>query len=343
MNPDETTIAIMGQHVPARHERIAIDQLYFLPDNPRVYAAIREMSDFDDLTPDEKQAIIYERLLKESSVKNLIPEIERDGGLQDPIVVRWDTRQVIEGNSRLAAYRKLADDSSDESWNDIACLVVSKLTDDQQTRLLGQAHLHGKTDWSPYAKALFCFRWVVEEKQDASTLSGLSGISSAEINKSVRVIQSMKDNGDDKQSHFSYYNVLVRSRAISQAIADRPTLHAVVLTQIKDEAFTAQEMRERLPAVIAKPRILRKYEKGDIALEDAYDRAKISNVEHRLKKIRDGLDDIERDDFAPLEHHEIKSAQQVIRQIRQRLKRASDIVDAEISAKATKHSKGSSS
>ena len=101
MNPDETTIAIMGQDVPARHELVPIDQLYFLPDNPRVYAAIREMADFSGLTPEEKQLRIYERLLQESSVKNLIPEIQRDGGLQDPIIVRWDTQEVIEGNSRL--------------------------------------------------------------------------------------------------------------------------------------------------------------------------------------------------------------------------------------------------
>lgn len=208
MDSDQTTIAIMGQHVPASHERIPIDQLHFLPDNPRVYAAIREMADFNDLTPEEKQVRIYKRLLQEPSVKNLIPEILRDGGLQDPVTVRHDTWQVIEGNSRLAAYRKLADGSDDERWTHIRCLVVTNLTDDQQTRLLGQAHLHGKTDWSPYAKALFCFRWVVEEGRDDSTLSKISGISSAEIKKNVKIVELMQTNGDDK---------LVRSRPISAA------------------------------------------------------------------------------------------------------------------------------
>ena len=43
MNSDEATIAIMGKELSARHDRIPIDQLRFLPDNPRVYAAIREM------------------------------------------------------------------------------------------------------------------------------------------------------------------------------------------------------------------------------------------------------------------------------------------------------------
>ncbi len=332
MNPDETTIAIMGQHVPARHEQIPIDQLNFLPDNPRVYAAIREMPDFADLTTKEKQVRIYERLLQESSVRNLIPEIRRDGGLQEPIIVRHDTWQVIEGNSRLAAYRKLKDDTDEDRWDSIRCLVVSTLTDDQQTRLLGQAHLHGRTDWSPYAKALFCFRWIEEDHKDISTLAKLSGFPAAEIKKNVRIVQLMTENNDGKLSHFSYYNVLVRNRAISSAIAESPDLQKTLFTQIKAENFTAQEMREHLPKVIAKPKVLRKYEKGDVTLDDAFDRAKISGTEHRLKKVRDGLDDIERPDINHLEHNEFKAVQQVFRQIRRHLKRIGDMINARTDA-----------
>ncbi len=86
-------------------------------------------------------------------------------------------------------------------------------------------------------------------------------------------------------------------------------------------------MRESLPTVLQKPRILRKYEKGDVTLEDAFYRAKISSTEQRLKKVRDALDDIERKDINLLEHNEIKAVQQVVRHIRQRLKRVSDMID----------------
>ena len=328
MNPDETTIAIMEQHIPARHERMAIDQLQFLPDNPRVYAAIREMSDFAGLTPEEKQIRIYERLLREASVRNLIPEIKRDGGLQEPIIVRHDTRQVIEGNSRLAAYRKLQKDTEEDQWDYIRCLVVSTLTDDQQTRLLGQVHLHGRTEWSAYAKALFCFRWVEEDQKKVSTLERLSGFTAAEINKNVKIVRLMKENNDDKQSHFSYYNVLVRSKTISSVIEKNPPLRQTLFTQIKAEDFTAQEMREHLPTVIAKPKILRKYEKRDITLDDAFDRAKISGTEQRLRKVRDGLDDIEQSDISRLEHNELKAIEHVVRQIRRGIKRVSSMIDA---------------
>ncbi len=336
MNLDKTTIAIMGQDVPANHQLIPIHKLRFLSGNPRVYAAIREMADFPGLTPEEQQRRIYERLLHESSVKNLIPEIQRDGGLQDPIIVRWDTQEVIEGNSRLAAYRKLDDEHpADETWTQIRCLVVKTLSADQQTRLLGQSHLHGKTEWSPYAKALFCFRWAVEEQQDISTLADLSGFTTAEIKKNVKTIEFMQENDDNTLSNFSYYYVLVRNRAISSAIEGSRPLRGTLLSQIKTRDFTAQEMRERLPTIIAKPKILRKYEKGDVTLEDAHDRAKISGAEQRLKKIREGLDDIELDDLAPLERNQVKAVQQVVRQISRRLRRVSQMVDAELAGKST--------
>lgn len=327
---DKTTIAIMGENVPARHERMAIDKLHFLPDNPRVYAAIRDMPDFVDLTPEEQQVRIYERLLREPSVRKLIPQIKKDGGLQDPIIVRIDRRQVIEGNSRLAVYRKLMYETRDDQWAHIRCLVVSELTDDQQTRLLGQAHLHGKTEWSRYAKALFCSRWVEEDKKDISTLVKLSGFTADAIRKNVTIIHLMKENNDDNLSHFSYYYVLVHNRIISSTIPKRPALRDTLFTQIKDEQFTAQEMRQHLPTVIAKPRILSKYERGDITLDDAHDRAKISGTQQRLKKIRDGLDDIEKRDIDVLEHNELRAVEQVFRQIRQRLKRVGAMIDAKV-------------
>lgn len=328
MTRDETIIAIMGEEVPAVHQRRNIDELRFLPDNPRVYAAIRGMQDFSGLTPEEQQLRIYERLLQEPSVKNLIPQIKQDGGLQDPIIVREDTRQVIEGNSRLAVYRKLSHEHpGDEQWTYIPCLVVTKLTDEQQTRLLGQAHLHGKTEWSPYAKALFCYRWVVEKQEAPQALAKISGITVTAIRKNVKVIQLMQQNDETILSNYSYYDVLVRTRAISSAIENNEPLRSTLLSQIKTEEFTAQEMRQHLPTIINKPKILRKYEKGDIPLEDAYDRAKISGVEQRLKKIRERLDDIEQDDIKSLNRSELKAIEQVVKKISQGLKRVSNMVE----------------
>ena len=78
-----------------------------------MYACTHGEADFDNLMEEEQQDIIFNKLLKEPSVKNLIPEIKRHGGLMDPILVRRDTMEVIEGNSRLAVYRQLDQKSED--------------------------------------------------------------------------------------------------------------------------------------------------------------------------------------------------------------------------------------
>ena len=222
----------------------------------------------------------------------------------------------------------------DDRWTQIRCLVVTTLTDEQQTRLLGQAHLEGRTEWSPYAKALFCFRWVVEDERDIATLTQVCRFTANEIRKNVKVIELMQENDDKILSNFSYYDVLVRNRAISSAIEDSPLLRQALLTQIKTEDFTAQEMRGYLPVIIDKPRILKKYEKGEVTLYDAFERAKISGAEQQLKKVRDGLDDIRLEDIEPLERDALGAVQQLVRQINRHIKRVSGMVETKLSEKS---------
>ena len=332
MIADVTHIAIMGESVDARHEEIHIERLFFLPDNPRVYAVIRDMEDFDELTPEEKQERIYESMLKESSVKNLRPEIQRDGGLQEPIIVRYDTHQVIEGNSRLAVYRELHQKNpDDEKWKSIRCLVVSSLTDDQQTRLLGQIHLHGKTEWTPYAKALFCWRWVREQGKEVKDLAKLSGFTQDTIKKHAKAIDLMKQNDDDHQPNYSYYDVLVRNKAISSEIEKNQILRETLLSQIKTEDFTAQEMRKGLPVIIKKPKVLKKFQKGEVVLKDAYDRASISGAQQRLKKALENMDDIEKDHITALDTNEVRAIQQVVKKIGRQVDRLSRMIDEKLS------------
>ena len=285
MTPDQTNIAIMGEDVPAHHERIPIDRLRFLPGNPRVYAAIRGMQDFDGLTPDEKQQRIYERLLQEPSVKNLIPEIQR--------TVDYKTRSLSAGTLRKSS-------KATPAWLPTASSMIGPTTTGGHisaawsSQLLRMINRHAFS-----ARHIFTGRltgprtprhcsasagWS-RSGETSRPWQGLSSFSPAEIKKNVKIIELMQENDDNALSNFSYYNVLVRSRTISSAVEDSEPLRDTLLSQIKTAAFTAQEMRERLPTIIAKPRILRKYEKGDVTLEDAYDRAKISGAEQQLKKI----------------------------------------------------------
>ena len=74
-------------------------------------------------------------------------------------MVRHDTMEVIEGNSRLAAYKKLYDAEEEErdQWEFILCQIVSSLTKEQLAAYLHQLHVKGKTNWTAYEKANFAY------------------------------------------------------------------------------------------------------------------------------------------------------------------------------------------
>ena len=341
---EQTTISILGEEVSATYRSVEINKLLFLPDNPRVYAAIRKIAGFDQLTPAEQQERIYDQLLTEPSVQNVRPEIERDGGLQDPIIIRTDTREVIEGNSRLAVYRQLhSTDPHDERWHNIRCLDIGTPTRKQQVRLLGQAHLHGKTDWSAFARALFCYRWVREEKNDPDELSQISGLSLQAINKEVDIIELMQENQDEKESHYSYYNVAMTNRKISSEMRQRKDnpLRDVVLTGIRNESFKAQQLRDWLPVVLDKSKVAKRFASGAIDLKEAHDRAEVSETKTRLDRILNLLDAIESKDINGLDFAEIRAVHQVARKVNTKAKRL--LAGVEQRVEATKKSSGRAS
>ena len=142
---------------------------------------------------------------------------------------------------------------------------MSQLSREEQAAFLNQIHVKGKTRWSAYEKANFAY---VRKQQgwESERIAEVFGESTATINTRVRTVQSMKENGDRDQSHFSYYDVLVRVSAISKAMKSDKKLAKCVLKKVKslgsseeESEFTALDLRKKLPAILKKPRILRKF------------------------------------------------------------------------------------
>ena len=311
---------LLGESVAYDEDYIDIGTLKFLKDNPRVYAVTHGERDFDQKPEEEQQDIIFAKLKNEASVKNLVPEVERHGGLIEPILVRLDTREVIEGNSRLAVYRILRDRGVRGEWDKAPCYLVSALTDDQQAAFLNQIHVKGKTQWSAYEKANFAYvrkinGWPVER------IAKLFGESVPTIYKRINAIKMMKDSRDNKQSHFSYYDVAVRNPEIYRRIRESPEFRDRVFEEIRTvgtadaEKFTAQDLRNGLPTIIKKPRILSRYVNGDVAFEEAWDRAKVSPAEQRLKRALSLLEEVSRSDVEGLNQKSLKSLAQAVKKL----------------------------
>src|SRR6266853_1220958 len=92
------------------------------------------------------QETICRELQKLEHVRELQDDIVANGGLMDPLIVRDGDLVVLEGNSRLAAYRFLYK-KDPVKWAKVRCTVLPKDIDEKLVfALLGQYHVKGKKD-----------------------------------------------------------------------------------------------------------------------------------------------------------------------------------------------------
>lgn len=318
----DKTIAILGESIPVASGRMDVFSLRFLEENPRVYSATHGRTCFKSKTPDEQQLEIFQALRKEPSVKNLQDDIKRHGGLLEPILVRLDTMEVIEGNSRLAVYRLLHKEDGKGLWTEIDCDMVSSLTDKQQAAYLNQIHIKGKTKWTAYEKANFAYvRYG--KGQSYRSMAKLFGAAQQTIRRRVKVIEAMRQNDDGEQSNFSYYDVIVGNSTINSTMDQDEEFCSWIRDSIrkKEKPFSAQEMRKKLPVILKKKKILRKLVRGDLDLDDAYSRAAISKAQKALRSARGILEDISDSQVRELGPGEFNAFDYDLRKLRQALSR----------------------
>lgn len=169
------SILIRGQEVPVTTKNIEQAKLRFYPENPRVYSILHGNGDIPG------QDEIQKRLLEMEHVKELIQDIRINKGLIEPLIVRDETLEVLEGNSRLAAYRALAK-TDPVKWGYVKCTILPADIDEFLVfALLGQFHIKGKKDWAPYEQAGFLYRRFKKHHADLKTLALEIGISAKKI------------------------------------------------------------------------------------------------------------------------------------------------------------------
>src|SRR5262249_34871434 len=141
-------------------------KLHFYPENPRIYSLLRH-DDNHEIT----QEAIEAQLLEMEHVRALKEDIKRNGGLIEPVIVRDGTFEVLEGNSRLAAYRALAK-GDPITWAKMKCMLLpSDISESLVFALLGQYHIKGRKDWAPYEQAGFLYRRHKKQNVDVQTLA----------------------------------------------------------------------------------------------------------------------------------------------------------------------------
>jgi hypothetical protein len=289
-SPSETLV-IRGKNIPVNTQFVEQSKLEFFRDNPRIYSVVHEGG------KGPTQEDIETRLQAMDHVKQLFTDIKENGGLIDPLIIRQirpGIYEVIEGNSRLAAYRLLCQKDA-VKWSKVKCTILPDSIDDQDVMfLLGQYHLKGKKEWPPYEQAGFLHRLHKLQGVGKTELAERMALKTGQVTHLVETYDFMLKHKDNRVDHWSYYDEYLKSRTIQKARDNYPDLDKVIVEKIKsNEIERAQKIRDELPVICASEKSLKSLVVGKSTFDKSFDQADRGgyndNDYKRLKKFRDWI------------------------------------------------------
>lgn len=179
-------IIIGGRSIRYEIEDVDIFSIDYYEENPRINYLISKYP------PDQVNSSLIEKtLLSRDSTKDLIHSIEENGGLYEPILVY--NGRVIEGNTRLCAYRRLYHKTKDNYWKLIkAHVILEELTAKEIFNILSNYHIKGKTPWDPYEKAA-CINKMIEQGQSVEDVAKAVGMSKNKVENQLKAYKVMRD------------------------------------------------------------------------------------------------------------------------------------------------------
>lgn len=325
----ESYLDIGNKRFLVREEDVPVRDLLFYVDNPRVYSMLHN----DGETPTQEE--IEDYMLGMEHVKELRQSIEQVG-LIDPLIVRDGDFVVLEGNSRLAAYRKLAK-KNPVKWSKVKCKILpADIDNDTIIIILGQYHIVGRKDWSPFEQAGFILRGLDETKYPIEELAQKLGISITAAKNYVRVYKYMQEHEDLVPAKWSYYEEFLKNRSIREEIKSNTALEERVVTQIKHgEIHEAADIR-KLGEIIktkSKPakKVLGRYSEGKVSLNSAYEELKdsgqINDVLQKITRFKEYINDTDLDDKIEGANKELQDKiKYEIKQISKRIKKLQSIL-----------------
>lgn len=296
--------------------------LQFYPENPRVYSVLNNAG----VEPTQEE--IERHMCGLEHVKQLRVSIESNGGLIDPLIVRGGDLTVLEGNSRLAAYRLLC--SVDPvKWGKVRCkLLPSDISEATVFTLLGQYHIIGRKDWEPFEQAHYLYRRQQQTKVPVAFMAQELGLSKQKAEKMIEVIEFMIAHDDLNKRHWSHYEEYLKNAQIKKFRATSATIDDTIAEAVKsDQIREAPDMRKL--GEIAKigdkqsKKVMQRIADGKMSLYAGYseiqDSGKLDDVVKRLKIFRTAINDssFEKQIFSSEES--IKQSQFEIKKILKRL------------------------
>ena len=205
----ELGLSVSGREIKYHTTHIEIGKICFSTSNPRIASILT--SHTGKITDDVIDKILWGR----NDTHKLFKEIEKDGGLQHPILVYKG--EVLEGNTRLCCYRHLLELTNDERWKSIKCNVIQdQLSQNDIYRLLCTEHIEGKIAWDAYEKANLYYRMKNIDLMSPKEISGLVGEGVKKVKDRIEAFTEMKKSKVKDTLKYSHFEQLVGNGAIKE-------------------------------------------------------------------------------------------------------------------------------
>jgi hypothetical protein len=164
-------ITLAGKAVRLEHKDLPIDSVKLDRKNQRVQYFLRGQN-LGTMNEEEVEEALEKVLWDIPAARDLYRQVKANQGLIERIIVRAD-RTVIEGNCRTVVYRKLRKDFPDDpKWQQIESRILpADIEESQISVLLGNMHVAGKNEWTPYEQAAYLYHMHEELKFSLDTLA----------------------------------------------------------------------------------------------------------------------------------------------------------------------------
>jgi hypothetical protein len=204
-----------------------------------------------------------------ATFEKLKNSIQTNGGIIQPVILNLkETHYVcIEGNTRVALYKKFHAEKVKGTWTHIPALVYENMEEFQIDAIRLQVHLVGTRQWDPYSKAKYLRHLRVDKNMPLALLVEYCGGREREVTESINAFSDMEDyyrpiaqEGSFDTSRFSGF-VELQKPNIKQAIAE------VGLTLTDFAKWIHEQKLYPLNTVRLLPRILRNEKTRDVFLK----------------------------------------------------------------------------
>lgn len=292
-------ITVLGREITYEIKDVDIHCLEYYPENPRINYIISRYPK-EEIT----QEIIEQELLKLESTKERIRDLEENKGLLDEVYVVGN--KVVEGNTRLCAYRKLSRKYLDDPrWKRIkARILKDDIKDEELFYILGIFHIKGKTEWDAYEKAAYIHKMIRVLNKNREEIAKQLGIQKKTIDVMLKAYEVMSQkylansgealvNGSrDELKKYSYFEAFFRQKELAKKAEDAPDFLDQFVEWVREDRFKkAQNVRE-LSKILSNKKACKAFYEGDS--EEVFDEAmhilyeqKPEKVDKFYKKVRE--------------------------------------------------------